>query len=188
MTLSRPVVALSLATLLLATAAAEARRTTVVHRGPRRTTVVVHRSFPLHRRWPAVVVHPVRARVALVAPIRFLPIVAWRAPVVVLPPRERIVWEDSEVFTKEEEWTEISLGVHDHGSALLLEVEGRARLDFAEVVFANGDTQVVDFDRKNLERGHFTLLDFRDGRQVSHVRLLAKAESETARIVLRMET
>lgn len=187
MTSPRPLLAISLAAILLSTIPAEARRTRVVHRGPHRTTVVVHHGFPLRRHWPAVVVHPVRARVALVAPVVFLPVVAWRAPVVVLPARDLIVWEDSEVFKKDEEWTEISLGVHDRGRALYLEVDGKARLDFAEIIFGNGDAQVVDFDRKRVERGNFQLLDFRDGRQVSHVRLLAKAESETARLVLRME-
>lgn len=187
MTLPRPGLTLSLAALLFLAGAADAKRTTVVHKGPRRTTVVVHRSFPLHRRWPAVVIHPVRARVALVAPLRYLPLALWSAPVIVPPPRERIAWEDSEVFRKDEEWTEIRLGVHDQGHALLLEVDGKARLDFAEVVFENGDTQVVDFDRRVVERGHFELLNFKDGRRVSHVRLLAKAESETARLVLRME-
>jgi hypothetical protein len=171
---------------LLPAGAVEAKRgkKVVVH-GPRRT-VVVHKSFPLKRRLPAVVVRPARTRVAFVTPARYLPVFVWAAPVVVVPARERIVWEDSETFTEDEEWTELSLGVNDSGTAILLDLDGAARFDFAEIVFRNGDVQVVDFKQKKVKRGSFELLNFRNGREVSYVRLIAKAESETARVTLRM--
>lgn len=161
------------------------KKKVVVHRGARHT-VVVHKSFPLRRRLPAVVVRPARSRVAFVAPARYLPVYAWAAPVIVLPARDRIVWEDSETFEKDEEWTDISLGVHDRGTAMILDLDGAARLDFAEIVFANGDVQVVDFNQKKIRKGTFELLNFKDGREVSYVRLVAKAETETARVSLKM--
>jgi len=178
--------AFALVLIVLSTNPVEAKRKTVVHRGPRRT-VVVHQGFPIRRRLPTVVVHPARYKVAFVPPARFLPVVAWRAPVVVtVPPKDRVIWEDSETFTKDEEWTEISLGAHDRGTALVLDLDGEARFDFAEIVFGNGDSQVVDFNQKKVKRGAFELLNFKDGREVSYVRLVAKAESETARVTLRM--
>jgi hypothetical protein len=50
---------------------------------------------------------------------------------------------------------------------------GVARLRFAEVAFENGDVQVVDFEEHTRPPGLYRVLDFRDGRQVKTVRLLA---------------
>ncbi len=72
------------------------------------------------------------------------------------------------------------------GTALFLEIEGKAKLNFAEVVFENGDVQVVDFEEKTHPAGLYLLLDFKDGRKVDHVRMVAKAESEKAKVVLRL--
>lgn len=178
---------LAAALIAVCTTGVEAKKNkkVVVQRGPRHT-VVVHKGFPLKRRFHSVVVRPARSTVTFVTPGRYLPVYPWRSPVVVVPPRDLIVWEDSETFSEDEDWTDISLGVHDRGSALLLDIDGEARLDFAEIVFANGDVQVVDFNNRKIKRGTFELLNFRDGREVSYVRLVAKAESETARVTLKM--
>jgi len=69
---------------------------------------------------------------------------------------------------------------------LFLEVKGRAQVNFAEVVFDNGETQVVDFNDANLRTGVYQLLDFRDGRKVDHVRLVADAKSADAKLIVRM--
>jgi len=63
----------------------------------------------------------------------------------------------------------------------------RVLVDWAEVVFENGDTRAVDFDEKTLKPGLYSLLDFRDGRKVDHVRMVARAKSYEARVVLKME-
>ncbi len=54
------------------------------------------------------------------------------------------------------------------------------------MVFENGNAQVVDFGEKPLKKGLYELLDFRDGRKVDHVRMVARAKSEDARVVVRM--
>jgi hypothetical protein len=168
------------------TPAASARvRKVVVKRGPHRTRVVVHRSWPLRRPLPVVVVRPAR-RAVVVAPALFLAPVVWTAAVVTLPDRDRVVWEDAETIAKDDDWTEFTLNVEDRGERLLIEVAGRAQLNFAEVVFDNGDAQVVDFDEKTHGSGVYSLLDFKDGRKVDHVRMVARAKSDEARIVLRM--
>jgi hypothetical protein len=46
---------------------------------------------------------------------------------------------------------------------------------------------VVDFAAKTREPGLYELLDFKDGRKVDHVRMVARAQSDEARIVLKME-
>ena len=162
-----------------------ARRRVVVRERPRRTVVVVHRGFPLHRRFPVVAVRPVR-RTVIVTPLVFRPVVVWTAAVVTLPAREGLVWEDSESLAREDEWTEFTLVAEARGTALYLELVGKAQVNFTEVVFENGDTQVLDFNEKTHGTGVYRLLDFRDGRKVSHVRMVARAKSDTAKIILRM--
>jgi len=168
-------------------APAFAARVRVVHRGPhaRRTTVVVHRGFPLHRAWPVVVVRPARTQVVM-APRVFLAPVVWSATVVAAPAPGLAVWEDAETLTRDEEWTEFTLNAGRTGHKLFLEIRGEAQVEFAEVVFANGDTQVVDFGSRVHSSGVYALLDFADGRKVDHVRMVACAKSDEARVVLRM--
>lgn len=176
---------------LAETADAARRARTVTRTGPHgrtvtRTTVVVHRSFPLRRTWPAVVVRPARAAV-VVAPVVYLAPVMWRPVVVARPAHDRLAWEDGETLYREDDWTEFTLNADSRGQALFIEVIGKAQLEFAEVVFENGDARVVDFSRKTRGTGLYQLLDFRDGRKVDHVRMVARAKSDEARLVLRME-
>lgn len=176
---------LALLTLEVATPALAARVRVVKRERGHRTTVVVHRGFPIRRALPVVVVRPAR-RPVLVAPAVFLAPVAWTATVVALPPRERLVWEDGETLYKEEGWTEFVLNADARGEALFLEVGGKVRVEFAEVVFENGEVRVVDMGARTRGPGVYGLLDFRDGRRVDHVRMVARAKSDEARVVLRM--
>ncbi len=163
---------------------AEAGR--VVVRGPR-AKVVVRTGFPIVRPLPHVVVRPARVTVR-VAPVAYLPVVPFGAVVVAAPPpKDVLVWEDSETLDKDDDWTDFTLNVDSRGTALFLDVTGRVQLNFAEVVFENGQAQVVDFGDRPLKKGLYELLDFRDGRKVDHVRLVARARSENARVVVRMQ-
>jgi hypothetical protein len=163
------------------------RKAVVVRRGPDRTTVVVHRGWPIRRAMPLVVVRAPRAAVR-VAPAVFLAPVVWRPIVVQSPQADALVWQDAETIYKNEDWTEVTLNANARGSRLLLEVEsGKAQLNFAEVVFENGDTRVVDFQENTRGQGTYPLLNFRDGRTVDHVRMVARAKSDEARLVLVME-
>lgn len=182
--LALAVVFTSAAPALVATASARVRKV-VVSRGPNRTRVVVHRSWPLRRPLPVVVVRPAR-RTVVVAPHAFLVPIVWTAAAVTRPDRETIVWEDRETVSKDEDWTEFTLNVEDRGQRLLLEIDGRAQLNFAEVVFENGDVQVVDFNEKTHGSGVYSLLDLEDGRRVDHVRVVARAKSDEAKIVVSM--
>jgi len=178
-------VAILAALLFPAPLAAQRRRvrTRVV-----RTRVVVHRGFPLRRTLPgAVVVRPARTTVVVGAPLVYLAPVMFAATVVALPLRDRLVWEDTERISDSEEWVDLNFGVDNRGDALLLDVQGRARLNFAEVTFATGQVQVVDFQDRFFDRGLYTLLDFADGRHVKTVRLLARSESPetTFRLLMR---
>lgn len=160
------------------------RRVVVRHRAPH-TKLVVHRGHPIVRRLPpTVVVRPARARVVVGAPLVFLPALAWRAAVVSMPPRDRLVWEDSEVIEREEDWVDANFGIDGKGDALFLQIQGNAQINFAEVTFANGNVQVIDFDDRTHTDGLYTLLDFADGRHVKTARVLAKSNSDETKLVL----
>jgi hypothetical protein len=175
---------LALSVLALATGA-EARRVRVVHRGPR-TVVTVHRGFPLHRPLPHVYVGAPRVAVS-VAPRVFLPPVVFGAVVVAAPARNVQVWREAEEIDRDEGWTELTMNVDRRGDRLLLGVdEGPAQISFAEVVFENGDTQVVDFADRLHRQGLYSLLDFRDGRKVDHVRVVARAPRGETEISLHL--
>jgi hypothetical protein len=168
-----------------------AARRVVVRRGVhRRTTVVVHRGWPLRRPARVVVVRPARV-VVRVTPVRYVAPVVFAGVVLAAasaPARDILVWEDGETLAKDEDWTEFTLNADSRGTKLWLEVaSGRVQADWAEVVFENGDTQVVDFAERTHGPGLYSLFDFRDGRKVDHVRMVARAKSDEARVVLKME-
>ena len=168
-----------------------AGRRVVVRRGVhRRTVVVVHRGWPLRRPLRTAVIHPVRAAarvsaVTCLAPVVFTGVVIAAATA---PEHDRIAWEDAETLTRDEGWAEFTLNCDSRGKRLWLEIAmGKVQLDWAEIVFENGEAQVVDFAGKTHDAGLYSLLDFKDGRKVDHVRVLARAKSDEARVVLRME-
>jgi hypothetical protein len=169
----------------LVASAAEAARVRVVHRGPH-TRVTVHRGFPIARTLPRVYVRAPRVAVR-VAPRVYLRPVVFGATVVALPKDDVQVWREREELDAADEWTDFTLNVDRRGTRLLLEVEdGPAQISFAEVVFENGDAQVVDFADGVHAPGLYSLLDFKDGRKVDHVRVVAKAEDEESTIALRL--
>jgi hypothetical protein len=148
-----------------------------------RTRLVVRAGHPIRRTLPTnVVVRAARRTVVVNRPLVYLPAVAWTRAVVTRPPRERLVWEDSESIARDEEWVDTNFGIDSDGNALFLEVDGKTKLNFAEVTFANGNVQVVDFNEQTHDPGVYKLLDFTDGRHVSTVRILAKSESDETKL------
>ena len=161
---------------------AEAARVRVVHTRPRaRATVTVVTGFPLRRTLPAVVV---RGPVVRVAPRVYLSPVAFGAVVVTsLPAVNARTWTGAEELERGDGWTDLTMDVDRRGSRLVLEIDkGPAQLSFAEVVFENGETQVVDFDDRVHTQGIYSLLDFANGRKVDHVRVVASAAAKTTEI------
>ncbi len=183
---------ISLAALLVAGSADAAgqRRRVVVVRHPvparhpiTRTRLMVRHGHPIHRVLPAnVVVRTAHRTVIVDHPLVYLPTLAWRASVASLPPRERLVWQDSETISRDEEWVDTNYGIDASGDALFLDIDGKAKLNFAEVTFANGNVQVVDFNEKTYNTGVYSLLDFADGRHVATIRILAKSESDDTKL------
>ena len=167
-----------------------AARRVVVRKGHHRTAVVAHRGWPIRRPARVVVVRPTRV-VVRTRPVSYLPLVVWTGAVVgasVVHSRDHLVWEDGETLSRHEGWTEFTLNADSRGTNLWLQVVGgRVQFDWAEVVFQNGDTRVVDMREWTRGPGLYHLLDFRDGRRVDHVRVVARAKSDQARIVLKME-
>ena len=161
-----------------------ARRVVVRTRTPRgtRTRVVVRPGFPIRRTLPNVVIRT--GPVIRVAPLVYLGAVAFTAvTLATLPPPDVRVWTGGEELEREDGWTDFTLDTDRRGERLVLEIEkGAAQVSFTEVVFENGDTQVVDFNDKVLGRGYYSLLDFTDGRKVDHVRVVAQASSKESEI------
>lgn len=162
-------------------------RTRAVHK---RTTVVVHRGWPLRRAHRVVVVRPART-VVRVRPARYLAPVVFVGTAIAVSAaasRDVLAWEDAASLAKDEDWTEITLNADSRGRKLWYQVvEGRVQADWAEVVFENGDAVVVDFKERTQAAGLYPLLDFADGRRVDHVRMVVRARSDEARIALKME-
>jgi hypothetical protein len=184
-------IGVTFATLFLSSVDVSAqRRRVVVRRAPvRRTTIVVRTGHPIRRVLPrTVIVRPARTTVVVGRPLVWLPALVWRPAVVVLPPRERLLWEESEVLAREDEWVDCNFGVDRRGGALYLEIEGAAQLNFAEVTFENGDVQVVDFEEKEQKAGIYQVLDFSDGRVVKTVRVLAKSNADESTLTLYLRT
>ncbi len=151
-----------------------------------RVNVRLGAGHPIVRPGRTVLVRPVRKAVVVRSPVVFAPPVFWTRAVVTLPPRDRMVWEDSETLRRREDWVDTTLGVDNRGDALFLKVNGRAQVDFAEVTFQNGQTQVVDFKEDLLGDGTYKLLDFADGRHVVNVRLVARARTPQATLTVLM--
>jgi len=156
------------------------RRTPVV-----RTRLVVHRGYPIRRVLPTtVVVRPARRVVTVGAPLVFLPRLAWSPRVVAMPAGDRLVWQDSESLTRDEGWVDTNFGIDSVGNALFLQISGTTELNFAEITFANGNVQVVDFGGRTHGSGLYNLLDFADGRHIKTARLLAKSESNETNLAV----
>ena len=150
-----------------------------------RVGIRIGAGHPLARPGRTVIVRPARpAAVVVRAPIVYAAPVVWTRRIAALPARDRLLWEDSEVITRREDWVDTMLNVNNRGNALYLNIEGRSHLDFAEVHFDNGQVQVVDFNNSNVERGTFLLLDFANGRQVNAVRLIAKSRSPRSKLTV----
>jgi hypothetical protein len=155
-----------------------------------RTVVVVHHGWPLRRPLRRVYVRPARVPVRNIPSIFLAPVVFTGTAVAAeaAPTQDVLVWQDNETVRRVDDWTEVTLNCQNSGTKLWLEVAtGKAQLDWAEVVFENGETRVVDFNEKAYGPGLYSILDFSDGRRVDHVRIIARARSDAARIVLQMQ-
>jgi hypothetical protein len=177
---------LSIAAILSITAGAQAARVRVVHTRGNRVRVTVRPGFPIRRTLPEVVIRPgVAFRVA--PRVYLAPVVFTAAVVRSLPPASARSWSDTTTIEREDGWTEFTMNVDRRGSGMLLQIDkGTAQISFAEVVFENGDTQVVDFNDKTHARGIYSFLDFKDGRKVDHVRVVAKADSALSEISMHL--
>ena len=160
-----------------------------------RSPVVIHPGSPIRRPPRPVVVRPRVVVRPLVQPRVFLPPVVFGGVVVVERygrygyehgySRESLVWQDGVTLYREDDWTEFTLDCNARGAKIWFEVvEGRVQVDWAEVVFQNGEVQVVEFPERSFGRGIYELLDFRDGRRVDYVRMVARATSRESRLTL----
>jgi hypothetical protein len=176
---------LSAAVLLPFAGDTEAARVVRVRKGRHvtRVRVTTRPGFPIRRTLPTVVVRP--GAVVRVAPRVYLGAVAFTAVRVASLPAA--TWSAAENLDREEGWTDFTMNVDKRGTRLLLDIDrGAAQISFAEVVFENGETQVVDFNDSVHRTGIYSLLDFKDGRKVDHVRFVAKADTEDAILRLHM--
>lgn len=143
-----------------------------------RVNIAIGVGHPVRRPLPTVVV---RRPVVLPGRIVYAPTVVWAPrPVRALP--ARFEWEDTETLRRDEDWVESNLTVNSQGREIFLRTTGRVQINFAEVMFRNGQVQVVDFDERALTPGTYPLLDFKDGRHIENVRLVARARTPRATV------
>lgn len=152
--------------------------------GPTRVPVPVGREFPIHRALPLVVVRPGPA--VVVAPRLYLaPILFGRVVVRSLPGGQ--VWEGSQRLEKRDGWTDFTMDIDRRGERLYMNIDrGAANLSFAEVVFDDGQSQVIDFGDREERPGLYSLVDFTGGRKIDHVHIVAKADTKKSDITLRL--
>ena len=119
----------------------------------------------------------------------FLPLLAWNGSAIKSrPARHALVWGEGETLVAKEGWTEFTLICNTRGRRLWLELPaGRVQFDWAEVVFENGETRVVDMKEWVRGPGLYRLLDLQETRMVDHVRVVSRARSAQSRVVVRME-
>lgn len=164
--------------LLLVAGTSDAARVRVIHRrGVTRVRVTTSAGFPIRRALPEVIVRP--GPVIRVVPRVYLAPVAFTAvAVATVPPPAHRLWTSAETLTRDDGWTDFTLNVDRRGERLLLDIDhGTAQVSFAEIVFENGETQVVDFNDRAQARGAYELLDVH-GRAVDHVRVVARADTD----------
>lgn len=175
----------------------------IAPRGPAavlRAPVVIHPKSTLRRPPRPVIVRPPRVVPRIrIAPRLFLPPIVFGGVVVGVRrdgryrgdqgfSREGLVWQESETIYRDDDWTEFTLDCNARGAKLWFEVDrGRVQVDWAEVVFENGEVQVVEFPERAMGPGLYSLLDFRDGRRVDSVRMVAKTTSREAKLTLWLE-
>jgi hypothetical protein len=177
------VAGLLLGVSVLSLDSAYARRVVIRRDRVTRVRVTVRPGFPIRRALPDVVVRSATVRVA---PRVYLAPVAFTAVQVSTLPR-RGGWSAAETLDRADGWTDFTMNVDRRGRGVLLEIDrGTAQVSFAEVVFENGEAQVVDFNDRIHASGVYSLLDFRDGRKVDHVRVVAKADSRESVIRLHL--
>jgi hypothetical protein len=145
-----------------------------------RVNIRLGAGHPLPRPSRVVVVRP--SRVVVAPRLVYAPPVRWQRATIVLPARERLTWQDTDTIHRREEWVDTHLSVNERGDRLLLQVQGRVQVDFAEVHFENGQVRVVDFGETRLATGVHPLLDFPDGRKVDSVRVIARSLTGQAKL------
>jgi hypothetical protein len=152
-----------------------------------RSPVYLYKGWPLKRPPRVALIRPAHAGDSITPAVFLTPLAFKPVALTAVPPRDGLVWEDSEVLDKGDDWTAFTIHCDTHGQRMFLEIEdGKVQADWAEVVFDNGDTQVVDFAEKVQVPGLYTLLDLKDGRKVNHARIVARARTDEARLTLRM--
>ncbi len=159
-------------------------------RGPGRTEVALHEGWPLKRSGHVVLVRPAK-RAVRVQPKSYLsPVRPGRRIGMknAAPARVNVLWEDSLWLSKSDYWTQLTLPSGTRGTRLWLDLRGgKAKFDWAEVVYENADAQVVDFKERTLAPGLYSLLDPDAPRIVSHVRMVARATTNEPRVKLMLE-
>lgn len=156
-----------------------------------RTVLHVSSNFPIRTSHRWVTVYPGR-RVVETQPTRYLPTTTFGQvyrSAENQPRPARLQWVDGERLRARDGWTQLNLNANARGDMLWLSVRNRpAQIDWAEVVFENGASRVVNFRNRVLRPGTYPLFDFRDGRAIDHVRFVARSPRGGSQLGLLMES
>jgi hypothetical protein len=86
----------------------------------------------------------------------------------------------------EEGWRPIGFSVGEPVSGLYLRVWGRVQFDRAEIVFRDGELEVVDLRQCVRSGGLYVLTEFDARREVMGVRMVVRARSDFAYVALKL--
>jgi hypothetical protein len=98
----------------------------------------------------------------------------WPGPVVAAPWPGDVTWQDSQRLDDPMMWAETDFDVNGSGENLVLAVDGDVALDWAQIVFSDGETEVVDFRNSRTSTGSYGLWNWGENRQVDHIRVMAR--------------
>jgi hypothetical protein len=101
-------------------------------------------------------------------------------------PLENDAWEGTKEVASDQ-WTDFTLLVGVTGTHLYLGVDGAAvQISSAEIVFDNGDSQVIDCCDQTVQPGMYSLFELTGGPKVDHIHVVARAETQTSDLTLRL--
>lgn len=159
-------------------------------RGPGRSEVELFKGWPLKRSAHVVLVRAPKRKVNIQPKSYLATVEPGRRYAMkgAAPARVNVLWEDSLRLSKDDHWTQLTLPAGTRGTRLWLDLRGgKAKLDWAEIVYDNADAHVVDFRERTLAPGLYSILDPRAPRVVSHVRMVARAMSKPTNVKLMLE-
>jgi hypothetical protein len=118
---------------------------------------------------------------------RYMRPIVWQGAAYQRPRTRDFAHEQSKNVFRRDGLSEIELWADERGTEVWLEVvDGVMQFERGEIIFRNGKRQPIDMRGLTRGRGFYPIVDFRGWREVSRLKLLARAVTPGARVGLHM--